>query len=254
MKKLQLGLNFLFLLLLTACVKPPIYKPTVNKVNNYNVKKTIAILPFNTERDELRFDQQQANSVLDQITSQLTLNGWEVVRAAPTSELWATGLQQLSDNGGLYDKTTGKLKVTLLYKLQNNIIEETFNQHKAANFVLDPRLIKVRAHLSSDIASWHGRQENTNNIIEDFLNTMVQLGFKSSYSGKIPASSLMVSIYSPTEVVYRHIGGIQLLGRINKLSEEFSPYENPFKSEGDRAEAVTIAISPLIENHKTIGK
>ena len=64
-------------------------------------------------------------------------------------------------------------------------------------------------------------------------------------SGTVPASSLLLSIYSTKSLVFQNAGGIELVGKIDKFSNKIDFHDELFTDSDDIERALKVVLYPF---------
>ncbi|MCV2886328.1 hypothetical protein OE749_16660 [Aestuariibacter sp. AA17] len=225
--------------LLASCVNTFPYKYKFDKQALNTNEKALVILPFNTARDVLGVPDNVQQHIIGSIKSDLEADGWSVVIGEDISESWKAKYTALKEGEGLYDSQTGNYKHQKIFLLEREFAKQAL-EDSGANFVLIPRVFITRAKVQSDTAGWHGTSEQSSDFWNNFLNNSVIV------KGQVPASSLLVRIHDKNKLIYEHVGGIELVGKINKWNNEVELNEENFSDIAKVDNAIDISLKPIL--------
>jgi hypothetical protein len=231
--------SFIIGLIACACTSPSLhpyqtYLPS--KTRFYSQVKSVACVPVTYD------DSKEAKELSDKvgrlIAAKLQKRNIKSIHHQQWATCWKAEMEKV---GGIYDKITGEADKEKLETMWKECVRQMKIQHRV-DAVVDPSLMVTSAVLTSDIARWHGVEVDTRSFGTRFWGG-------GSYSGRVPALSLLVTIYDPQgKKLFENAGGIEVLSDISGSGEsaELVPKKQILKSWGKLSRAVDIAFEPLI--------
>jgi hypothetical protein len=162
------------------------------------------------------------------------------LKVIPPSEVGPVLDAVAAERGGIYDPVTGKSDPAKTKAVGDEILRR-LKERFGVDALLRTDIRVVHARLDHDVARWDGATEKAGTGFWKQVLT-------GTHSGRIPALSLVVVLVRAdgTEL-YVMAGGLRVLSHIGiGGAHEVIPHAELFADEARNAEAVAIALDPLL--------
>jgi hypothetical protein len=221
--------------LLFGCQSFP-YQFKLNSIETiFRKSNTIAIAPFSFWEDSINEKHIQPYSVFeDSIGCRLRTIGLKSIKSKELGNMFADLRNKYQ---GFYNMKTGKLDTLKLGKYRSEAIAYLCDSFKVCG-VLFPRLILTNAKVINSSICWHGRIYGTTPFV--------------SMNGKVPALSLLISIYNcNNEEVFKNAGGLTPFAEFNSIGNEIKIEEGKLLTNSNNtSKAMDILFEPINQELK----
>lgn len=263
------------LLLLTACASSPTSRSPflVNQEDFLHSTRTVALISTEfahaLERDSTNGGSAEFNSRLEEarksfesaVASTLTEAGFSVIPSEEYKQVWD---QLIREQGGFFDPATGK-RNEAKYMAVRKQAAQFLAANKAADVVLDLRLLPMSIRFSGGVARWDGTAQKIDGALDrlegasGFFKGMFSSG-ANTYGSATGASVKMVIADAQTGIeTFSNRGGIQLLvkqegfgpmGMFRSMHLAPIPSSEMFASAERNTYAVAYALDPIVKIKK----
>jgi len=186
-------------------------------------------------------DDPEGRQIQDQLVGILARKfapfGITLIKPEIWSECWK---QQVFSGGGVFKSTDGSVDEARYQQVWRTCAVSLAGQY-GIDAVLDPAIIAVTAPLNQDIVRWHG-------VAEDMRSFGQRFWTGGSYSGKVTAASLLVTIHGVEgNLLFENAGGIEVVGQLTGTRTDPLRQKPGFlKSTNKLNRAVNIVFRPLM--------